>query len=416
MMVCSITNLFRILIIRRFMKKLFYDKNIDFKVEIFIYGMFFIINTVSYLIFHLPIINLLTNLMGLLLITLLYTKVLSEIFLFITLVYIVNMGCDFVAISLFVDYKIGKEFNQFYVIVTVLLLLISELVVEKIMTVRKNTELEFSHSLALSIVPLCSIILLFFLQFDNIHNNQMLVLVGIGFLIINFFVFYLYNEIEGSYIEKHEKELLKQRVAIYANQLDVILQSENNIRSLQHDMKHHLNELNILAKKIDAVQIITYLKAMDEFIINPDEVAASGNKDIDSILNYLIQKARKNLKEVNVSLRIPEKIAHSFDIIIILGNLLENAIEAALKSEEKKLDISIQLKKSILSVDVLNSYTGVIIEKDKKLQTSKREREYHGIGLENVRKIVDKYNGLMEYSYEDGIFHTNLILYMSDFK
>ena len=157
---------------------------------------------------------------------------------------------------------------------------------------------------------------------------------------------------------------------------------------------------------------------MKSFLQNPNELVASGNLEIDSVLNYMLQKAEKELKTVDIKVMLPEKIRHSFDINVLLGNLLENAIEAAGKTENKYLSIYITLKRGILKVKIENSFEPSCIlwgeqqRKDMILKTTKPFTDRHGIGLKNVKKIVEKYNGTMAVTTQDGISCVNLILYI----
>ena len=102
-----------------------------------------------------------------------------------------------------------------------------------------------------------------------------------------------------------------------------------------------------------------------------------------------------------------------------MGNLLENAIEAAERTENKYLNVSITLQKGILRIRIDNSFvtesTSYKEERDgsRILQTTKKRKELHGIGLKNVKKIVESYNGNMEIHMENDIFSVNIILYMS---
>ena len=68
-------------------------------------------------------------------------------------------------------------------------------------------------------------------------------------LFINMVVFYLYNEILKAYTYKIDKLVLEQKISMYANQLDTIMKTENKIRGLQHDMKHHIIQLELMAKQ-----------------------------------------------------------------------------------------------------------------------------------------------------------------------
>ena len=206
---------------------------------------------------------------------------------------------------------------------------------------------------------------------------------------------------------------------VYASQLDAILQNEERIKILQHDMKHHMNELKLMANKHDVVEIQEYIDHMEDFIQNPNEIVDSGNVEIDSVLNYMLQKARRELKNVIANIMMPEKIKHSFDINVLLGNLLENAIEAARQTEEKYLRVDIILKRGILKIQIENTFMSENIVKEKRKEggtvflTTKKAKEKHGIGLKSVRKIVEMYNGTMVVIPQNDIFCVKLILYMS---
>ncbi|MDD3360912.1 MAG: ATP-binding protein [Hespellia sp.] len=207
--------------------------------------------------------------------------------------------------------------------------------------------------------------------------------------------------------------MYEKQVRQYSNQLDIMMQTENKIRALQHDMKHHLIELLSLARESNNnLNIEEYILNMKEFISNHREYTHSGNKDVDSVLNYMIQQAEQKLKKVEYKISIPEELdMRSFDLNMILGNLLENAIEAAVNSTEKELSITIDYKKGILFLEVWNSYNGKIIKRNGHYMTTKENIASHGIGLENVKKVVENHNGTMDVLYDKNTFDIKIMLY-----
>ena len=213
--------------------------------------------------------------------------------------------------------------------------------------------------------------------------------------------------------QEYENDVLRQKIQNYSNQMEIMLQGEEKVKALRHDMKHHMSELKLMAMKHENKAIQKYIDDMEEFIENPNEIVSSGNVEIDSMLNYMLQRAKKELRVVNVKMQIPAAVSHFFDLNVILGNLLENAIEAAMKTEEKQLDIDIKLKQGVMRIKIENSFSGRIKKGRQGLLTTKEKKEQHGIGLSNVRKIVEKYNGIMEICPSDNIFCVKLILYMS---
>ena len=202
-----------------------------------------------------------------------------------------------------------------------------------------------THKFPLIFVPVSSILVIWILIYSNSCRDLGIVIVSMGMLIINFLMLYLYNMLLRSITQKYETELLQQQVQIYSHQLEVITQSEEKVKALRHDMKHHMNEIKLLANKYDVIEIQKYIDHMEAFIQNQNEIVASGNIEIDSVLNYMLRRAREELKIVTSKIVLPEDIKHYFDINILIGNLLENAIEAARQTEDQYLYISMMLRK-----------------------------------------------------------------------
>ena len=412
-LICWLSNFFRMVLIRRFMQ-VFFGKEASGKKELIVYGLFYVVNTVLYLVFHLPLLNFVCNLAGIFIITRLYTHTFKINSMVTLLVYFINMGCDTLAIVMFVDnYRESVIHNQVFSLITVLLFFICILAAEKIVTSNKMTDVVLpEHSLSLMLVPLISILLFGGLLFDkNSPDNMVFEMETLCLLFINMVVFYLYNEILKAYTYKIDKLVLEQKISMYANQLDTIMKTENKIRGLQHDMKHHIIQLELMAKQNGQSDIEEYLQNMADFMSNPEELVHTGNLDIDSVLNYMISKAKQVLKEVNVKVNIPSDIASHFNINVIIGNLLENAIEAAVNTENKILDIDIHYKQGVLYLDISNSYSNKVTVKEHRFLTSKEDDHKHGIGLDNVKKMVEEHNGVLQFCYDEDMFRVKIMMY-----
>lgn len=412
-LICWLSNFFRMVLIRRFMQ-VFLGKEASGKKELIVYGLFYVVNTVLYLVFHLPLLNFVCNLAGIFVITRLYTHTFKINSMVTLLVYFINMGCDTLAIVMFVDnYRESVIHNQVFSLITVLLFFICILAAEKIVTSNKMTDVVLpEHSLSLMLVPLISILLFGGLLFDkNSPDNMVFEMETLCLLFINMVVFYLYNEILKAYTYKIDKLVLEQKISMYANQLDTIMKTENKIRGLQHDMKHHIIQLELMAKQNGQSDIEEYLQNMADFMSNPEELVHTGNLDIDSVLNYMISKAKQVLKEVNVKVNIPSDIASHFNINVIIGNLLENAIEAAVNTENKILDIDIHYKQGVLYLDISNSYSNKVTVKEHRFLTSKEDDHKHGIGLDNVKKMVEEHNGVLQFCYDENMFRVKIMMY-----
>lgn len=206
--------------------------------------------------------------------------------------------------------------------------------------------------------------------------------------------------------------MFEQMVNVYAYQLELAQESQDRIAALRHDMKHHMMELALMIKEEENPDAVRYLKEMNRFMLNPREYAATGNKELDGVLNYLLRDAKETLEHVNIDIRVPEKSCwKDFTLCVILGNLLDNAIREAKKSEEKYLEVHIRSRKGILLMDIENSYSGEIQEENHRFQTTQNNAAFHGIGLENVKRIVWENRGEMDIHYENNRFHVKVLLY-----
>ncbi len=414
----ALTNLLRIVLIDCFITSFLGKAELGRRRKLIVGLCFYIVNLTLYWIFHTAWINVLSNLAGISAMVYLYTKSVRTNLFVTGSIYLINCGCDVAATEFFAIYKDGEPLSQVYTLISFFLFFTCELITEKMITARKNAE--DAQSFPMILIPLCSILLLCVLVYTNVCTDTGIAIIGVGLLFLNFLMLYLYNMLLNSISEKYENEMLRQRVGIYANQLDIILQNDEKIRSLRHDMKHHINEIRLMAKRCQASEIEEYVDSMEEFISNPKEIVSSGNVEIDSVLNYMLQRAREELNTVDVSISLPEAMKHSFDFNVVLGNLLENAIEASGQTEQKYLCVQVSHMKGILKIFIENSYheTDVILDGlnagGMRFLTTKNQKDLHGYGLKNVQQIIDKFNGTMEFSQKDGVFGVRLLLYLPE--
>lgn len=392
--------------------RIFYENTQQHRIKKWIVGIiFYVFNSCIYLMFHTAWLNLFSNLAGIYIYNCLFTKSIKKKLFVTGVLYVMGMGCDIISVLLLSGYRDGKAVAVISHVLTALLLLICKYITEKIVRCGKNQN--GISNMGLVIVPVCSIVIIPFLMYGNNSLQFNVLIVGAGLLVINFVVLCLYQNLASSMQEKFENEILEQQLEVYRNQLKVIQQSQEQVQQLRHDMKHHIGELRFLAEQNDVSAFKKYCTQMEESVCNSDEKVYSGNMKIDSILNYMLGKAEKELKEVQSTVQIPREIEHTFDISTVLGNLLDNAIEAAKKSKEQFLSINIRFDKGVLHIIVKNSFSGELQRKENKFLTTKAKKDGHGIGLESVQRIVEKNHG--EFEIQTGkLFCVNIAMYIPD--
>ena len=98
------------------------------------------------------------------------------------------------------------------------------------------------------------------------------------------------------------------------------------------------------------------------------------------------------------------------DISVLMGNLLDNACEAAGRAREKKISVRILRQGNYVSICVENTVAAPVLAENPGLETTKEDRSLHGLGTKNIRKIVEKYGGMIEYREEGKLFMCDILI------
>lgn len=244
------------------------------------------------------------------------------------------------------------------------------------------------------------------------HDGIMFV--GGALLVMNIMSYKLFEYVTNSYEYEQENMKLKEQMDIYECQISNSIANDREVRELRHDMKRHLKEIQILAAQGEYGQLNQYIQDMTDDASVLDNMIGTGNVALDGILNYMCSKALKNNIQVTRKITVPEDAELvAYDMNIILGNLLDNAIENALKTDEPKIDIVIKYQMGMLRINIVNSciHDQNIID-GKYISTKLDEVKNHGYGIINVRKCVAKYNGTVKFSNDDTRFKAEVLLYI----
>lgn len=204
---CVATNAFRTYLIGRFIRVFAGEKKINKTREVLSYLGFFIVTTSLYLGFHIAWINIISNILGIAFLVQMYRNSWKFIFFATSSIYLINIGCDAVSVLPFANYQDGQRVSQIFSVITVFLIFICEIVTEKIVNDRRKTETV--EKIPLLVVPICSVMILVLLMIMTIVSDVSIMIVSVGLLIINFFLFQLYNMLLRSISDQYEKELLE---------------------------------------------------------------------------------------------------------------------------------------------------------------------------------------------------------------
>lgn len=373
-----------------------------------VFAGYYLLTTVAYGIFHVSFLYEMCNLAGIIGVTCFYRGT-WEKKVWISLVFFCMDTGSGAAASFVGSEMIRMQQSA----VSALLLLICVAVVCHIPDPKESREkaLDKKQMFLLSVIPMLSVMVFRGLLYGSI-DRLTTVFVCVAVLALNLCVFSLYHILLKNYVQLREQDIYKQQTIAYQNQFELMQESQNRIRALRHDMKNHVLALEGLVKSSKPDKVMEYLASIQEFMNNPSEHIYTGNEALDSLLNFKLQRAKEELKRVETDIVLPEKMnLHSFDFNVIVGNLLDNAIAAAVRTDERFLKFSLRMENGILFLYMVNSCKGIPEGVCEIRRLSEKSYAGHGIGLTNVQRIVEKYHGDMEMHCKDNCMETEIMLY-----
>ena len=287
---------------------------------------------------------------------------------------------------------------------------------KRVFTKDEIKELPVRYSFMLVLIPIGSIYIMnnIFMLGYRLHSNRANIQSAVTAVIllgVNVLVFYIY-------IKLADDLQLRRMTSVYEQQLDLCERHQQErelsilqLRDVRHNMKNNLVSILAYAENGDNEKIIGFVnEIMEEGGIKTSTVTNSGNIVIDSLIGYWYVEAKKVGIDFSVNLNIPMEMPfRGADICLILGNLLENAVEATQRAEGKKyIRLHMKYDKNNLLLFVENNYKGVLIKtKDKRLKSTKTDAGNHGVGLSSVYRIAAKYHGVV--TIDDGVTNRFLI-------
>lgn len=225
--------------------------------------------------------------------------------------------------------------------------------------------------------------------------------------------------------EKSGRMILEKQVHNLGEHLEELERIHCEIRGMKHDMKNTLSVILQLAaqcgeKKDEQLQ--SYLADLNKSMNRLDFAFRTGNGVADILLDMKYHDIIRDIPDFAMDaerlLFPPDMAVHGYDIGIILGNALDNAIEACRKLKQKETEeavfvrLSSFVKGKLLFIEIENSFDGTLIrKKDAEFPvTDKTDGELHGMGLINIKKAVEKYYGAVDWSVNNHVFTLSIMM------
>lgn len=208
-----------------------------------------------------------------------------------------------------------------------------------------------------------------------------------------------------------------QKTKLEAEHVSQVSAMYDYVRGWRHDIKGMVATVSSLAERGEYEDMKKYLNELNGAADETKLIVSTGHPAIDATLSAKLMLADKMNIEVIHTVSVPEEIAFdSTDICSIIMNLMDNAIEASamLPKADRAIELSVIMQNNMLKLNVINSCVGDYEFDGDKLITTKEDADIHGIGLERVKKITDKYNGFFKMEPGEHSFEATVLLPMGD--
>lgn len=247
------------------------------------------------------------------------------------------------------------------------------------------------------------------ISFDLILPAEIILLTGCVLLLVsNFILFIVYDKMNFMMNQAKECELTDVKRKLESSHYNRIEEINKKNSEILHDMNNYLLTIKDLAEKDNNKEIIQMIHSLNNKVIKIKEGQYCNHHIINAILNGKKQDAF--LKQVKFDIYVEEGLVkpkiEDIDLISILSNLIDNAIEAASKLPDGF--VKIQMYKvndgSFLTIKIKNNYKDEPVLRGDKFITRKHNPTMHGIGINNVKSIVEQYRGWTHFEFEQGHF------------
>lgn len=223
------------------------------------------------------------------------------------------------------------------------------------------------------------------------------------------------------YEQLTDKAELEMRTMIYQQQAEIykrqIWEREHTVqefRRLRHDMKNHLLLAQEFLDECKYKEVSQYIKKLiSNEGISPQFISKSGNAIVDGLINYKASYIDNMNIDFRVEIEMPRDISiPDVNLCIILGNLLDNAIEGVERVETgtRNIHLAIKYKKKSLFMSITNSYNKDIVNEKNSIFTSSKPTANHGLGLPSVERAVEECGGSMVITQEGNLFKVTVVL------
>lgn len=241
----------------------------------------------------------------------------------------------------------------------------------------------------------------------KLSNVLFAVFFNVGALLVTYLVIHLLAESNSNLELKLENYHLNMKFIQYEN----LKERMEETRRAKHDLRQSLTIIQSCVQKDDKEGLLKYLQNYMASLPPDTPLVYCENYALNALIVYYADLASKHNIGFRVNVEYPtDSTITDTDASILLGNLLENALEACMNQDSGTPFVILNIKKvqGMLVITLDNSYSGVIQKEGTEFVSSKVPQK--GIGTSSIKKITEKYQGILNYYYDGKQFHVSALL------
>ena len=230
--------------------------------------------------------------------------------------------------------------------------------------------------------------------------------------VIDIIIYMLFLELTNNSIRLLKEQMKNAAYESEKKEIENIQEIHRQTMKIRHDMKNLLLLIRLKLKEGRVEEAEQYLEDELDVKLAKINLISTGNRMADAVINRRVEQARMRNISMQVMIECTLDKTDEMDIAILMSNLLDNAIEAAVLCDNPFVNMKITRKETYLHIMISNSCKSEPDKEAGKLLTTKKDKTLHGYGISNVKDIVERDNGFYNYELEKGKFTTDILLHM----
>ena len=231
--------------------------------------------------------------------------------------------------------------------------------------------------------------------------------------IILLFAILFYRVNQQREMEAEIAKLKQEQAEIVERDYQALRRTYADNAKLYHDLHNHIEAIYQCLIQGDTKEAVRYCEDLRTPVRQISQTIWTGDKALDYLISSKMALAGQEQVKTKVNIEYPHNTnIRSVDLTTILGNLLDNALEAAKTAPEglRFLNLTIRRINAMLIIKVENGYGDTPVQENGKLLTSKKDKAFHGWGLKSVQTAADRYDGTIRTDYKDHVFQSVVTL------